>query len=217
MKKIDWRTHFVELIIVIIGISIAFWLNNLATESREKKLEISFLLDLKSDFRKDSIRLINSLKHNERKITTLSSGLQLIQTDIRHEYADSLLAFISRIGNYNFFSPEDLTLTSLLQSGDIKVIRSQQLKKELLRLLKIYEEIDWSQKQLLQALDQNYFPLILNKADMVTQKTADPDFFYTLEVKNYCAFVINDTSQHQKLYERALKQVNKLLDMIEAY
>jgi hypothetical protein len=215
MSKINWKNHFIELIIVIIGISVAFWLNNLASESRERELEASFISDLRLDLKKDSSKLEFSLKNNDRKIEALSVGLSLIQTDTQHIYSDSLFSSMLQIGNYNFFVPENLTITSLLQSGDFKMIRSTELKKELLRLQKIYEQIDWSQKQLLQALDDNYFPLILNKVDMVAQTPIDPDFFYSIEVKNYCAFSINDTQQHNQFYKSAIKQLNKLFLLMD--
>ncbi|MEQ9403131.1 MAG: hypothetical protein RIM99_06080 [Cyclobacteriaceae bacterium] len=217
-KKINWTNHLIELLIVIIGISVAFWLNNLATESREKELEASFIFDLKTDLRKDSIRLETIISQNEAKIETLMKGLNLIQSDSRHQYSDSLWDdHLSQIGNYNFFSPDNLTLMSLLQSGDIKMIRSNDLKKELLRLLRIYDDIESRQANFLQALDDNYFPMILGKRDMISGEVLDPDFFYSIRIKNYAAFTLNDTSQHIQQYKYALKQIVKLLDLMNEY
>jgi hypothetical protein len=65
------------------------------------------------------------------------------------------LVYILEIGNYDLFNPDNFTLTSLLQSGDLKLIDSEQTKRELLRLLKVYESIDNMQKKILQALDDN--------------------------------------------------------------
>jgi uncharacterized membrane protein YgaE (UPF0421/DUF939 family) len=34
--KLRWSNYFIELLIVIIGISVAFWLNNMAVKSKNE-------------------------------------------------------------------------------------------------------------------------------------------------------------------------------------
>lgn len=41
------------------------------------------------------------------------------------------------------------------------------------------------QKNFLQVLDDNYFPMLLTKVDMMEFKALDPDFFHGIEIKNY--------------------------------
>ncbi len=154
------------------------------------------------------------IKFSENKNELPNKGLALIQSDKKHKFSDSLIQILVNIGNLNFFNSENYTLTSLLQSGDFKLINSNDLKKELLRLLKMYEDIQKSQFNLAQALDNNYFPMIATKLDMTNLHTPYPDFFYSLVMKNYCAYTINDTNMLINQYKQALKQVNKLLKMI---
>lgn len=214
--KLDWKNHFIELLIVIIGITIAFWLNNLANESSDRKLEEKFINDLRADLQRDSATLAYNVKFNERKVEILYGGIQLMVSDTKHMYSDSLINMLEAIGNYDFFVSESFTLVSLLQSGDIKLLRSDELKKELLRLLKQYELIDRHQNNLLQALDNNYFPLLLGELDMLTQKPTDPDFFYDLKIKNYCAYTMSDTNNLITEYKQAIKQVSKILQMMDS-
>lgn len=115
------------------------------------------------------------------------------------------------IGNYDFFTPDNYSLTSLIQSGILKLIDSEETKKELLRLLKIYESIDNIQKNFLQTQDEGYFPVLLSKVDMEKFKAVDIDFFYGLQMKNYCAYNLNETSIHFQ----SKKQVEKLIIVIE--
>ena len=126
-----------------------------------------------------------------------------------------MLTHIIEIGNYDFFTPDNFTLTSLLQSGEFKLIDSEQTKRELMRLLRIYESIDNVQNNFLQALDDNYFPMLLSKVDMIDFKATDPDYFYGVEIKNYCAFTLNETGQHIDIYKYAQRQVNKVMELIK--
>lgn len=209
--KIRWSNHLIELLIVIIGISIAFWLNNMAIKRKNTGEKIIYLTDIRNDLRTDSLRLFNNVRNNEIKSEKLRHALVLIKESAP---IDSVLVNIIEIGNYDFFNPDNFTLTSLLQSGDLKLIDSDEIKKELLRLLKIYESIDNMQKNFLQALDDNYFPMLLTKVDMIEFETIDPDYFYGIEMKNYCAYTLNETSQHIRTYEYAQKQVEKVKNAI---
>lgn len=54
-SKIKWYNHFIELIIVIIGISVAFWLNNLSNNYKENSLKQNYLSNIYDDLQKDSL------------------------------------------------------------------------------------------------------------------------------------------------------------------
>lgn len=209
--KKRWSNYFIELLIVIIGISIAFWINNIDVKNKNELEKVSYLIDIRDDLKKDSLRLSYSIKYNEIKIKKLSKAIKLIEASAP---IDSLLVYTSEIGGYSFFSPNDLTLSSLIQSGDLKLINSRKVKKELLRLLEAYETIEYLQKNFLQALDDNYFPTLFRKIDKINNKPIDIDFFYSIEQKNYAHFALNETNQHIQSYKDALKQVVKLIKLI---
>ena len=52
-KKVEWRLHFIELLVVIIGISIAFTLEGWSSDRKQEKLQTNYLNSLKSDLEKD--------------------------------------------------------------------------------------------------------------------------------------------------------------------
>ncbi|MDG2448135.1 MAG: hypothetical protein P8M34_00805, partial [Saprospiraceae bacterium] len=168
--------------------------------------------DIRHDLKTDSLRLSGNIRNNEAKSEKLSNALELID---RTAPIDSVLEKIIEIGNYDFFTPDNFTLISLLQSDDLKLIDSDKTKKELLRLLKVYDSIDNMQKNFLQALDDNYFPMLLTKVDMTKLKAIDSKFFYGVEIKNYCGFTLNETSQHIRTYKYAQKQLVKVTDLID--
>ncbi|NER15076.1 hypothetical protein GWK08_16600 [Leptobacterium flavescens] len=210
--KRRWANYFIELLIVIIGITIAFWFNNLADTIKNRKQKIAYLTDIKNDLKTDSLKLVNNIKNNEIKSETLYRSLELIK---RTAPIDSVLSHILEIGSYDFFKPDNFTLTSLLQSGDLKLIDSEQTKRELMRLLQMYESIDNMQINFLQALDENYFPMLISKVDMTELRTTDPDYFYGIEIKNYCAYTLNETDRHIKNYKYAQNQVNNVMKLIK--
>ena len=214
-KSVNWRTHFIELVIVIIGISIAFWLNNLANDRNERRLEEAFLSDLHTELRLDSARLQHNVKFNEQKVAVLTKGLEMISRDANQTKIDSALFYTTYVGHYDFFFPENFTLTSMLQSGDIKLISSRELKKELVRLQRKYEYIEWVQNNFIKALDENFFPKVMGYIDMQSGRVSEPANLYSIQNRNFIDFTITDTQAHITEYKGALKQIEKLFTLMQ--
>jgi len=89
--KQHWTNYLIELSIVIIGITIAFWLNSLADAVNNKKQKVSYLTDIKNDLKTDSLRLTNNIRNNKNKSKILIKSLELIK---RTAPIDSVLAHI---------------------------------------------------------------------------------------------------------------------------
>jgi len=61
MQKINWRYALDELLIVIIGISIAFGLNSWTQDRKDKKLASTYLKNIASDLQRDIAQLDGNL------------------------------------------------------------------------------------------------------------------------------------------------------------
>lgn len=212
----NWKHYLLELIIVISGVTVAFWLSNISESKKENKLERIVLNDLRADLLKDSASLVRCINFNKTKVETLKSYINLINSDSDKSQIDSAIQIIGVIGNYDFFFSKSFTLSSLLQSGDIKLIRSRSIKKDLLELRQTYDQVEWLQNNFLQALDQNFFPTMYDKIDMINNKALDPEFIYSVQILNFALFAANDTNQAVANYEYTLRLVNNLLEQLPA-
>lgn len=214
MKRANYRLkdYFIEFLIVLLGITIAFWLSNLGEAEKERVLEKVYLEDLKNDLQDDLKALKYSITQNEKKLTTLSKGIRYYQGADNGVTLDTLVSYAGLIGNYYHFSPNDYTYISLQQSGDFKIISSQDLKKSLIELYKLYEFIELEQLNVLTALDLNYFPLLMENYDMVTGTVVNPDYFNSTFFRNNMGFTLNEISTLIRLYTNAKEYLTKILE-----
>lgn len=67
MEKINWKNYFIELIVVFIGITAAFLLNNWREDYESDELESKYINSIKNDVIQDSISVHEILKFNEEK------------------------------------------------------------------------------------------------------------------------------------------------------
>lgn len=124
--KINWQYAIGEIIIVIIGISIAFGLNNWAQAQQERKLEKLYFRNLEKDLSND----IDSLNQN---IYILGQNLDYIRQLIPHlgtelSGRDTTYGKVFTVAETVAFIPEDATYHTLVNSGDFKLISDFELK-----------------------------------------------------------------------------------------
>jgi hypothetical protein len=62
MTKVNWREHFVELLVVFIGITAAFMLNSWRENSKVKALEEKYLRSFESDIIADARALESTIR-----------------------------------------------------------------------------------------------------------------------------------------------------------
>ncbi len=130
MKKINWNYTLGEILIVIIGISIAFSLNKCAESRQDTKLEQLYLENLKNDIETDKRSLEENLKQLSSKQQTLSNTFRYFNPTIPKR--DSLLTMnFFRVARIIEFSPKSITHQTLMNSGDLKLISNFGLKTSI--------------------------------------------------------------------------------------
>ena len=113
------------------------------------------------------------------------------------------------------FNPKDITYQTMITSGDFRLIQEQKIKSGIVRLYKLYDEIESMQTNFMKALDQNYFPFLVEKIDYINQESLDPDFHKYPKVKNFIAYTYNDVGRHIKYYEAAGKLATNIKALID--
>ena len=71
-----------EIILVVIGILIALWINNLNTIKQQKQVEKIYLLSLKGEFEQNYDLLNETIKNNEQLINHLENLSMLFNENI---------------------------------------------------------------------------------------------------------------------------------------
>ncbi len=138
MKKINWRYAIGELLIVIIGISVAFALNNWSASLKENDLKDAYLSNLKADIEHDAEALTEAIAEMEKRSVFLQRTFIPIMFNTSSG-SDSIVRKFYGVIDPVVFSPRDATLQSLKFSGDLKLIDDLQLKNKILQHYETYE------------------------------------------------------------------------------
>ena len=130
--------YSIEFVVIILGITVSFWLNELSIENQNEKERIKVLTSLQMeideikyycDGRKRTwemdISLLNEFLYPSNKIFNIDSVLKNTTSKIRIE------TFIIL---YRVFDPPMNRYYSIINSGDLKYVKSDKVKEILSRL-----------------------------------------------------------------------------------
>lgn len=207
--------YFIEFILVIVGISIAFWLNELAEDAKKEELEKQYLMDLKEDLQEDLELLGYLTLLNQEKAEVLQKALSYYSNPSKTMNLDSLTTYAGVIGNLNLFQPHNFTYVSLKQSGDFKIIKDHDIRKHLVKLYSSYETVDLEQNNLMRALDDHYYPEYYKHYAMITGKVTNEEFFKGPYVSNFLAFSLNQANNILVYFERSKSLAEQTIALID--
>jgi len=140
-SNVHWSDKLVDVLVVVLGITIAFWLNNWQEERKNAASEQKYLAALQTDLAKDTVQLLEITEHTDTILYSIEKMLRLAEKPV---YADSVADYLSLLYYYNvfIFFPEDYTYKSLQQSGDIGLIQSDSILYVLSDLYDAYEYLN---------------------------------------------------------------------------
>ncbi len=154
MKKINWRYGIGEVIIVIIGITLAFALNEFNSSRVEKAEFKQYLKNIVMDMNEEIIQLeknTNTLESNDDKVAEI-----LDYIDFPKQAYGKPLQQLFEIANLVSFQPENISYQTLVNSGDAKLIKDLYIRKHIeshyashKHILKQYERMETIHKNYL--------------------------------------------------------------------
>jgi hypothetical protein len=139
MKKIKWQYTLVEILIVIIGITIAFSMNKCSESSKDKKLRHQYLTNLMNDVNADKLNLETNIEELNSKLSDAIEILPYLNSDSTNQM--KIVNNVFNIVSLSNFNPKDVTYQTLINSGDLKLIDNFNLKTAIEAHYSNYKEM----------------------------------------------------------------------------
>ncbi len=129
MEKINWKNYFIELIVVFIGITAAFLLNNWREDYKSNELKSKYLNSIRNDVIQDSISINEIQKFNEEK--EIKFKKYIANTIKGVTSIDSAVILFKDILTIPKFYPQSNTYESIKYSGNLNLISDYHLREEI--------------------------------------------------------------------------------------
>ncbi len=209
------RTNLIlEVLMIVIGINVALWFEGWFQDLHDFEIEERYIADLRDDLLTDIESLGLVIKSGEAKLQRTARFIELMPT-ISELSSEEQAQAIYTPPTYLFFTPSDFTYRSMQESGDFRLLRNAAIKKSILRLDRRHKDIALMQKNFLQALDDVYIPMMMNRFDIATMRVTDPTLLHDQMFRNFFLYTQQDTDAMIALYRLALAESEKLLKFIK--
>jgi hypothetical protein len=203
-----------ELLMLVLGISIALWAEGRFEDYRDQQTKIGYLQGLRRDLSIDIERLEVIIEDNVAKVERLQSIVPAIPS-ISEQTSQEATAIVFEASEYYFFTSEDFTYMSMRESGDFRLLSSREVKENLLRLTRLHKNINTLQDNFIQAMDDEYIPLFMKSFDLQALSLVDQSLGDNLVFRNFFSFTLQDTTTRISYYKAAVKQTRNLVGLIE--
>ncbi len=138
-SRSHWLKLSLELIAVFVGISAGFFVNNYQQTKIDKKLEMKYLESFHKNLVVDSTEIQKHIDEDQNNLDLSQRAVRTMAEGILDE--DSALILMSTLATFNNLNMQNATYESIVNSGNLGLIRDYELKEELVNYYRYQEAI----------------------------------------------------------------------------
>lgn len=204
MKSINWKDHAVNLFVVILGISIAFGLENWRDFSKNKRKEKEYLSAIYSELNNDKVFLDTVLSFDQSRIKMIDKLSTIsINSSVSRDSVGYYLAFIQYVPR---FTPQSVTYEALKTSGKLELITNFELRK---RLISLHNQYYQGQREYDDLLNQHVIqflrPFVMNNVKYFGPFKVVPDFIDDKRFQNII-FTYRSIYEQKIIFTKLVKE-----------
>ncbi len=203
-----------EIILVVVGILIALQINNWNERRMAHKEEVKLYRNIRQQVLDDKEELQEMKDFNALNTYWFENANQIIQNNNRIGM-DTLAYYAIMLSQYSDFSGSGNIFETLVNSGDLKLIRNDEVPRKIKKLENTYNYID--------KLERIHEDLIMEEVPKElrgviqynTLETLKPDRLYSVELQNIFFSVMYLTRGKDSIYARAIREIDDIADILD--
>ncbi len=202
----------VEIFIVIVGILMALQVDAWHEGRLQKKAAAVFYQNLLHQLLEDRSNIEGQIGYNKKHRPEFEFAIEAIARENR-DLMDSLGAIAGKLIDYSDFDREGTIYETIVNSGDVKLLKNEEIKRRLRGLEQTYLYINRIETIHYDAIMQ-MIPKISVTINITSKEVTDEDRLYRPEFQNQFALSLRIIKEKEKVYFRALEEIDELLVLI---
>lgn len=144
--KLKWPEYFLEVLVIIIGVLGAFGLNNWNEQRKLDHQHKEIISNLHEEFLNNLTSLNSQIDRLNRKIEACEKLNEWFGSDLSQTEGSIIDSVIVRTIDSPTWNPSSYVLTEMKNSGQIKILKNQDLKRMLFEWDQHFENLkEWYQ------------------------------------------------------------------------
>lgn len=203
-----------EVVLLVVGILIALQINNWNNERISRNEERKTYTSIKKQIENDSRELSQMKAFNGLNNSRCIKANEIISSK-RTSGIDTLAYLSMLLSEYSDFQGNGNIYEMLARSGDIKLIKNEEILKQLKKLDNTYNYVN--------RLEDIHWELIISELSVVLRGAINynsfeiikPEQLYSTDLQNLFFTVMHHTNRKDTVYLRAIKEIDGITSLIE--
>ena len=212
--KSDWYKYILEIFVVVIGIMVAFSLNNWNESVMLKTMEKQLYSDLLQELHIDLDEIQFKSNYNNRYLSRYNNASEIILTDTQMLLADTIAIIALELANFSDFNKIESAYEVLASSGKLDMVTNKNVLRQLQQLGILYTYIN--------RLEKNHEQLVMMTLPKITDylslkpfRVIQKEALYNYRFHNTLQIFIHILNEKEGLYKKAEKDLNHLINSLE--
>ena len=201
-----------EIMLVVIGILIALQINNWNDDRLRDKEAKTLYENTRQQLLEDRQNIEGQIEYNNKNNEQFHYAIALIADNDRNG-KDSLCAITGKLVDYSDFDRQGNIYETIVNSGDVKLLKNEEIKKRLRGLEETYLYINRMETIHYDAIMQ-MIPEISGTVNITSKEIIDEDLLYHPRFQNQFALSLRVIKEKEQVYLRALNEIESLVSMI---
>lgn len=203
-----------EIVLVVIGILIALSINNWSQEKTNRTEELNYYKNIKRQLKEDKGAISGNIKDNNDYLQQNKYAIHIIEKNDRSEI-DSLAQITINLQDFSDFHRQSNIYQAMVNSGEIKLLKNQQIIKGLQHLEETYIYMNKLEDTHSKASMTFAVPVIVNSIKVFDMSIENLENLYTFEFQNLLVLITRLIVEKNGIYQRGLDQINVLNNLID--
>ncbi len=202
-----------EILLVMIGISLAFQVSNWDDNRIKKNAESKYYENLRAQIVDDSHIILEQIHFNNRYLVEFNYINEIIENNDRSKM-DTLGLLVRNLTQYSDFDKQGNIYETMVNSGQINLLQNDEIVNGIRELEEMYIYINRMESIHYDAMMNYTGPVVASVLKYSTLEIKKPDAVFTYEFQNLVISLIQIMEEKDRTYNQAINKIGHILKLI---
>ncbi|NJB71581.1 hypothetical protein GGR42_002043 [Saonia flava] len=204
-----------EIVLVVIGILIALQINNWNERNNHRSEELNYYKNIKRQLNEDKKAIIANIDYNNLFFKQFEYAIHIIEKE-DNSLIDTLAKISVNLLEFSDFHRQSNIYEAMVNSGEIKLLKNQQLIEKLQQLEEKYIFINKLEETHSQAVIRFVAPSIISSLKVNNMKVENIEKIYSFEFQNLFTLLADLMMDKNEAYENVISRINDINSLIDS-
>lgn len=211
----DFSKLFFELIVVFLGVTAGFLLNNWKEKSSNKEIEKKYLENFADDIESNNTQLLKEIRKDSLWIKDVTPILKRIKNgNITLNLANGLLDKMTTVSMVTFKTG---TYENIINSGNLNIISNYDVREQIVDYQLLLSDAKFLDDYYFQYFNEFVLPLLMTNYNFINKKITYKKVIYSTKFQNIASGYYSLKKQQKDSYKALLKSGKKLLKLLKSF